>query len=91
MLFSHCPLSTYRALHAERQEMLAQWEDKLETVRQRDEAIQKASERFSEKKGDLRRLKGEMDAQVRSGVESGLLQCSGRDAGIASAAAVGSS
>lgn len=55
----------FKSLHQARQEMVAQWEEKLETVKSRDEAIQKASETFAEKKGDLRRLKGEMDAQAK--------------------------
>eukprot|EP00798_Chlamydomonas_sp_ICE-L_P017611 gene17611-23944_t len=49
----------FRKLHAERQDLIRQWDDAMEAMQNRDAAIGMASEQFAEKKMELRELKGE--------------------------------
>uniref|UniRef100_A0A061QV58 Flagella associated protein n=1 Tax=Tetraselmis sp. GSL018 TaxID=582737 RepID=A0A061QV58_9CHLO len=55
----------FRRLHKERQDLVSQWDEAMETMRKRDEMIQVASERFAEMKARLRDKKGELDQQAR--------------------------
>ena len=55
----------YRRLHAERQQLIAQWDEAAAAMRRRDGAIRTASAAFAERRLALRRRKGELDAQVR--------------------------
>lgn len=52
----------FRQLHAERAELLAQWEGVLEAVAQRDAAILEAGGAFAAKKAELAQLKVDLDA-----------------------------
>lgn len=54
----------FRALHAERQELLAQWEGVLAAVAARDEAILAAGKEFAERKAALAQLKAALDAEA---------------------------
>lgn len=54
----------FRALHAERQELLAQWEGVLEAIAKRDAAILEAGNAFASKKAALAQLKAQLDAQA---------------------------
>lgn len=55
----------YRRLHAERQQLIAQWDEAAAAMRRRDVAIQAASAAFAERRLALRRRRGELDAQAR--------------------------
>ncbi|GAB4818571.1 hypothetical protein N2152v2_005617 [Parachlorella kessleri] len=52
----------FRRLHAERQELLQQWEDVLAAISKRDAAILEAGGDFANKKAELSMLKAELDA-----------------------------
>ena len=52
----------FRRLHAERQELLQQWEDVLAAIAKRDAAILEAGGDFANKKAELSMLKAELDA-----------------------------
>eukprot|EP00899_Mesostigma_viride_P026492 jgi/Mesvir1/7027/Mv09154-RA.2 len=55
----------FRALHAERQQLVRQWEDAVEAMRKRDEAIQAASEVFASNKARIREKQTTLDARAR--------------------------
>lgn len=55
----------FRALHAERQDLVRQWEESVENMRRRDEAIQDASRRFAALKKELRLKKSALDERAR--------------------------
>eukprot|EP00195_Chlamydomonas_chlamydogama_P009299 CAMPEP_0202915398 /NCGR_PEP_ID=MMETSP1392-20130828/65575_1 /ASSEMBLY_ACC=CAM_ASM_000868 /TAXON_ID=225041 /ORGANISM="Chlamydomonas chlamydogama, Strain SAG 11-48b" /LENGTH=937 /DNA_ID=CAMNT_0049607407 /DNA_START=168 /DNA_END=2981 /DNA_ORIENTATION=- len=55
----------FRKLHEERQDLIRQWDEALEAMRNRDAAILVASEQFAVKKADLKARKAELDAQAR--------------------------
>ena len=55
----------FRRLHAERTDLIRQWDEAMEAMAHRDTAITVASEQFSQRKQDLRGRKQELDAQAR--------------------------
>ena len=55
----------FRALHAERQDLVRQWEESVENMKRRDEAIQDASRRFAALKKELRLKKSALDERAR--------------------------
>jgi len=58
-------LSAFRKLHGERQDLIRQWDEAMEAMSHRDEAIAVASEQFAAKKLEIRQKKAELDAQAR--------------------------
>lgn len=54
----------FRALHAERQELLAQWEGVLEAVSQRDKAILAAGQELAAQRAAVAAAQAELDAQA---------------------------
>lgn len=55
----------FRQLHYERQELTRQWEEAMEAMKKRDEAIQKTSELFAERRRVLKQVQGRLDASAR--------------------------
>lgn len=55
----------FRQLHAERQELTRQWEEALVAMKKRDEAIQRASDTFSERKKVVKQVQSRLDASAR--------------------------
>ncbi|KAK9820385.1 hypothetical protein WJX72_009778 [[Myrmecia] bisecta] len=55
----------FRVLHKERQELVGQWEEAIQAMQRRDEAIQLASEKFAAKKAELVEAQANLDAQAR--------------------------
>ncbi|MEW5311178.1 MAG: hypothetical protein WDW38_002914 [Sanguina aurantia] len=55
----------FRKLHGERQELIRQWDEAMDAMKQRDGAILVASETFASRKQDLRERQSEVDAQAR--------------------------
>lgn len=55
----------FRKLHAERQDLIRQWDEAIMAMRHRDEAIAAASEQFAERKAELRDKQAELDSQAR--------------------------
>jgi len=55
----------FRQLHLERQNLLRQWEEAIEAMKRRDQAIQQASELFADRKQELREKQMQLDAQAR--------------------------
>lgn len=55
----------FRKLHEERRELVQKWDEAIEAMRRKDEAIRAATEVYAEKKLDLRQRKIELDAQAR--------------------------
>ncbi|GAX79427.1 hypothetical protein CEUSTIGMA_g6868.t1 [Chlamydomonas eustigma] len=55
----------FRKLHAERQDLIRQWDEAMTAMTHRDAAIAAASELFAVKKMELRQRKVELDAQAR--------------------------
>jgi chromosome segregation ATPase len=62
----------FRQLHAERQDLIRQWDEAMEAMKHRDSAIAVASEMFSEKKFELRSVKQQLDTQARFLEDEGL-------------------
>lgn len=52
----------FRKLHGERQDLIRQWDEAMEAMKQRDVAIGVASEQFAAKKAEIQKRKGELDA-----------------------------
>lgn len=46
--------------------MIRQWDDAVEALRQRDDAILLVSEQFAAKKAELRQMQSDLDGQVRT-------------------------
>lgn len=63
-----------RRLHAERQDLIRQWDEAMEAMRNRDNAIAIAGEQFAATRQAIKLRKGELDAQV--GSEGGTRVCS---------------
>eukprot|EP00854_Cymbomonas_tetramitiformis_P008918 gene8918-10568_t len=55
----------FRTLHNERQELVKQWEEAVEAMKRRDAAIQAASERFAQKKMEIRHKQGQLDEKAK--------------------------
>ena len=55
----------FRSLHAERQELVRQWEEAVESMKRRDEAIQEASKAFALKKKEIRAKQAALDERAR--------------------------
>ncbi|KAJ9515479.1 hypothetical protein QJQ45_016481 [Haematococcus lacustris] len=55
----------FRKLHTERQELIRQWDDAMEAMRNRDNAIVVATEQFAQRKAELKQRKAELDAQAK--------------------------
>ncbi|KAL3156428.1 hypothetical protein ABBQ38_000737 [Trebouxia sp. C0009 RCD-2024] len=55
----------FRQLHAERQELVQQWDTAVAAMHRRDAAIQLATDMFASKKAELRQLRGALDSQAR--------------------------
>ncbi|KAI8473820.1 MAG: hypothetical protein J3K34DRAFT_166010 [Monoraphidium minutum] len=55
----------YRRLHAERQQLLGQWDEAAAAMRRRDAAIRAAGAAFAERRLALRRRKAALDARAR--------------------------
>ena len=55
----------FRQLHYERQELTRQWEEAMEAMKKRDEAIQKTSELFAERRRVLKQVQSRLDASAR--------------------------
>ena len=55
----------FRQLHNERQELTRQWEEAMEAMKKRDEAIQKTSELFAERRRVLKQVQSRLDASAR--------------------------
>ncbi|KAL6756441.1 hypothetical protein V8C86DRAFT_2647977 [Haematococcus lacustris] len=55
----------FRKLHSERQELIRQWDDAMEAMRNRDNAIVVATEQFAQRKAELKQRKAELDAQAK--------------------------
>ncbi len=56
----------FRKLHAERQDLIRQWDEAMEAMKNRDAAIAMAGSQFAAKKIELKQRKAELDAQVCS-------------------------
>lgn len=57
--------SSQRSLHKERQDLLRQWDDAVDAMRKRDNAIENAHERFNNRKAMLSQKQEELDAQAQ--------------------------
>ena len=55
----------FRALHGERQQLVAQWEEAVIAIKRRDAAIQDAAERFAEQRRGLRERQALLDERAR--------------------------
>ncbi len=55
----------FRQLHAERQELVQQWDTAVAAMHRRDAAIQLATEMFATKKAELRQLRSALDSQAK--------------------------
>jgi len=55
----------FRALHSERQDLVRQWEDTIETMKKRDQAIQVASNTFASRRREIRLRQAALDERAR--------------------------
>ena len=55
----------FRQLHNERQDLTRQWEEAMEAMKKRDEAIQRTSELFAERRRVLKQVQSRLDASAR--------------------------
>jgi len=55
----------FRRLHEERQELVRQWEDAVESMKRRDQDIQAASEAFAGKKMEIREKQANLDERAK--------------------------
>ena len=54
-----------RALHLERQDLVRQWEDTIETMKRRDQAIQEASRTFAARRKEIRMKQAALEERRR--------------------------
>lgn len=55
----------FRALHSERQDLVRQWEDTIETMKRRDQAIQEASRTFAARRKEIRMKQAALEERRR--------------------------